>query len=684
MAPRTMGDKILKRRYLWAAWIALVIVCVRAVFLMISPPGWLSPVELRMEVRIAETGKIKWKDDLFFQVFQDTGKGMNEEESRRIPVLDTGEYEWVKIVLPSRKWENIRLDGPMLPGLFSIRTVELLSDEETLRWRGAELREVLVPSVQIAEVGEGQGGGMIYRSSGGDPQFVFDVTFPDPQVWGFSSFVRLILPLSFTFFSLLLLFWGVLFLLEVWREMRKPEGILCGMRGPVLAVGIVLLFVVYGSLGHQAERRPVPQHMAGHNLYYHLTEAFLHGRVHLLEEPVRPLLEMENSFDPLGNQRLRLHDASFYEGKYFVYFGAAPVLSLYIPWQILTGTDLPDRWADAFLLSGSFLVLFFLFLRGRDCVEERQKFLSLILGFLMIGLTAGFLFLLARSVVYEVALSSALFWTAVAVFLAFEGLRRGSPARLFVFAGLALGLAMASRHSFVVASGVVVFLVFAGLLFSEEEKMDRFQKFLAICIPAGFVGVLLLLHNYERFDDPLEFGHNYQIGVVDPQEADFLDPANAPYNLVINLFQPPSFTPNFPWVSLRDQEILDWTEPSESHIRVECGIGLFVANPYLILFPFLLPAGIRNIRGFRPIWLVGVIVGIAAVNFWIIAFFSYSAPRYALDYVPWMVFLFAFLLSLPGGLAGGGRMRKALYLLLFVFLGWSIYLHFGLALGRIL
>jgi hypothetical protein len=198
------------------------------------------------------------------------------------------------------------------------------------------------------------------------------------------------------------------------------------------------------------------------------------------------------------------------------------------------------------------------------------------------------------------------------------------------------------------------------------------------------IGVLLLVHNYVRFGDPLEFGHNFQIGVVDPNQVDFLETGNFAYNLVINLFQTPAFYSPFPWIHLRGQELLEWVAQPASHIRVEGGVGLFVANPYLLLLPFLCPVAFFRSSDRRSLWLLAVVAGVALIGFLVISLFSYSAPRYSLDYVPWMALLFTLCWSARSGEVPVGWGRRILGWLLIPALAWSIYLHFGLALQRIL
>src|ERR1035438_2785461 len=67
--------------------------------------------------------------------------------------------------------------------------------------------------------------------------------------------------------------------------------------------------------------------------------------------------------DPTANGRFRLHDASLYHGKYYLYFGPTPALVLFLPYKVLTGSHLPSSVAVALFCTGGFAcscALFFL------------------------------------------------------------------------------------------------------------------------------------------------------------------------------------------------------------------------------------------------------------------------------------------------------------------------------------
>jgi len=217
-----------------------------------------------------------------------------------------------------------------------------------------------------------------------------------------------------------------------------------------------------------------------------------------------------------------------------------------------------------------------------------------------------------------------------------------------------------------------------------------FKSLLVRCVALGgpvvAVGLILLLHNQLRFDDPAEFGHNHQIGLVDPNVVEFLDPANIPYNGMLNLFQPPAFTEGFPFVRYSD-EFLEWVSPAPAHYGLENALGLLVANPFLLLLPvvFILARGKQG-RGpptdvSLAAWVL-LLSGFFVIQFGVIASFSFTVSRYSLDYLPWLLLLFVILWSAVASRQDG--VSKGIGWFSVPLIGWSLFVNLGLALERIL
>src|SRR5471030_2947323 len=106
--------------------------------------------------------------------------------------------------------------------------------------------------------------------------------------------------------------------------------------------------------------------------YALLTDAFLAGQTSLLVQPSAQLLALPDPHDPVANAPFRLHDASLYHEKYYLYFGPTPALVLFLPYKLLTGSHFPTRLAVALFCAAGFAcscALFFLLAKREkwDC-----------------------------------------------------------------------------------------------------------------------------------------------------------------------------------------------------------------------------------------------------------------------------------------------------------------------------
>lgn len=109
----------------------------------------------------------------------------------------------------------------------------------------------------------------------------------------------------------------------------------------------------------------IPEHR---NQYEVLTESILSGHIYLDYGDIDPrLLEMENPYDFVARTELGISyhwDHAFYNGHYYMYFGVVPVFLVFLPYRVLTGSNLTTYHATqiftAFFICGMFAVFYML------------------------------------------------------------------------------------------------------------------------------------------------------------------------------------------------------------------------------------------------------------------------------------------------------------------------------------
>jgi len=147
----------------------------------------------------------------------------------------------------------------------------------------------------------------------------------------------------------------------------------------------------------------------GGNQYHALTRALSEGHFSLDYSVPDELLQLENPYDMNTWDGIDVYwDNAFYNGKYYCYFGITPVLLLYLPCYLLTGTMLQNHTASLiFLISmitGSFYLVrqilkrwgdgkvpFFVWplLSGLLCFSENFFLLTALGVFALISLCCG-------------------------------------------------------------------------------------------------------------------------------------------------------------------------------------------------------------------------------------------------------------------------------------------------------
>ena len=168
------------------------------------------------------------------------------------------------------------------------------------------------------------------------------------------------------------------------------------------------------------------------------------------------MLALPDPYDPNQNAPYGMRETSLYDGKYYLYFGPAPALSLHLPLRLLMGTPIRDAYAVMIFGAGSFLVSVLILLRFRTVLKVFDYY-PLVLAVIAVGLNNYFGHFLRRPEVFEVALSSAFFWLLVAVYFLVTYFAQGARReRYLAFAGLALGLAIGSRYSYALCTPMLL------------------------------------------------------------------------------------------------------------------------------------------------------------------------------------------------------------------------------------
>jgi len=338
----------------------------------------------------------------------------------------------------------------------------------------------------------------------------------------------------------------------------------------ILTAGIMLAFISFLFMlmlltAPFSLKRPFIKNFANElNNQYNaeIVDAILEGHVYLNIEPSQEFMALKNPYDLAERNAARVNspwDHAYYNGKFYSYFGIVQVLVLSLPVKLITGRYISTRVA-VFIFSA--LASVFLMLIWRRLVFRYMKNMPLgmyALGLLTVSMCSMLSFLTVHPKFYEVAISSALFFTTLGLWLIL-GSFAGKRARYIEIAAgsLCMALAVGCRANYMFFLSLI-----PVVLFDELKKLWNDKKlFLGLCafilIPITLVACGLMWYNYIRFGSVFEFGSKYMITVTNLKAYHHMSPIANLTKVLIGFFcfLVPSFDikASFPFVYLRNIE----------------------------------------------------------------------------------------------------------------------------------
>lgn len=389
---------------------------------------------------------------------------------------------------------------------------------------------------------------------------------------------------------------------------------------------------------------PLTHGLASDDLYNRLADGFLAGRTSFAEEAPPELAKLADPYDPAQNAPFKkYHDVTYYQGRYYLYFGPTPALVLLAPWKLLTGSSLPQNLAVALFAWGAAAL-------SVGLVQEiRRRYFPATGLWLMVGialaLVSGSLLpmLLRRPLYYELAIASACFFGVAALWLLLRALADNGRRLLWLAgAGLCLGLAVGARPNYLFGSAAVMALCLLDWWRREAPARPEARAGLllrpaaALILPFAACILGLLAYNYARFGRITEFGTSYMLAGSNQTGLAQTSLWNIPVNLYYYVWAPPQFSAYFPFVQVIHFPPFN---PPADYSGQENTYGMAFALPVMWALVFVWVALRKGApTGPWQPW-ARVAAGLALGNAGFLLLLMGAANRYMIDFVPALLVL---------------------------------------------
>lgn len=318
--------------------------------------------------------------------------------------------------------------------------------------------------------------------------------------------------------------------------------------------------------------------------YLQQFDAFVKGQLHLDVEPSAELLQLSNPYSPDARNGINyMYDRAFFDGKYYSYFGIAPILAVYYPFYLLTGFLPMDSMVMGIfsLVTALFLpwaVIEFAKLRNSG---TRPWFAAVC----AVGayFSSGVLFIQrGRAPFYYIASIAGMAFVSAFVFFLLKAYNQKKMAAriiLLFLSGLSFGLAFHSRINSVVPAAVLtaVFVIIYFIISIRKKRVAPFVgEMIVLALPVAAAVGFSLYYNYIRFGDFLQFGTDYQLTLMNTSL--YKAGANGFFASLYHYFiQPFVVTDKFPYINLAYLHFADYGK----NVYTDSGFGL-------LAFPFML------------------------------------------------------------------------------------------------
>lgn len=284
------------------------------------------------------------------------------------------------------------------------------------------------------------------------------------------------------------------------------------------------------------------------------TDAYLSGQLHLKIAPPAAMLALENPWST-ANAPYYIRDLALYDGRYFVYSGIAPILTVMAPIRVVTGWFATEVFASIVLaLVGCLATLAFLSeLRAQSAWAGPRLIGALTVLMTMVG--NGALCWLAETGNTQLAAISGWAYQALMLWAGMRAVRSAHPTRWLAAASVAFGLSVASRPSLLFAGAALIPFGWAVWRNAAAPKPTTAVA-AAVLGPAAIIGAGLAWLNAVRFGSPWDFGIRFTLTHWgDTRDFVFFDASFVLPNLRAYLFSAPTVTRAWPFVEV------GWREP---------------------------------------------------------------------------------------------------------------------------
>lgn len=365
----------------------------------------------------------------------------------------------------------------------------------------------------------------------------------------------------------------------------------------IVAASVCLILVVsFGYITSQSPHISFLKNYPNHNIssadqYEQLFDAFHKGQLNLdIDYDISNFQDLDNVYDRSERNEYNLHgsfwDRAYYDGKFYSYFGVAPVFTVYFPVYMLTGCVPTAEFASLLLCIYSviFISLLYKIILNKMC--DGAPLILVIMGQATLLFVSGIFAVMAENMFYYMALLSGIGWVAAFLYFLLSAYYTDTFKKrviLLIFTGISVVGIVASRPTLLVYALLAIIPAVSVFGNKKENKYNKLMYAISIASPVFMGAVLIMAYNYSRFGNPLEFGFNYQL-TVSIAKANTITLSMVPATIYHYFLQQPKLKTSFPFIEIKTYALGSYSR--FSYLGRTLGVLSYPIVNGIFLYPF--------------------------------------------------------------------------------------------------
>lgn len=375
----------------------------------------------------------------------------------------------------------------------------------------------------------------------------------------------------------------------------------------VITAVIMGLFILAGMLARSnpvCVNSPWPHHRQ----YQELARSLKQGSVVIGEDPDPALLAKENPYDTsalLAEEIPFKMDYALYDRHYYAYFGIMPEVLFYLPYYLLTGSDLQNYMVVFALFCGVIVGVFGALWEVIHRYAKKVPFAVYLMLSVSVSLMPHYIAMIARPDIYNVPVMAGNAFIWLGAFCWMRGINyadmQGEQENVssdvktsdlqkgcVLWYGLGaffIACIMGCRPQMILY-GIALFgiLLLPRIWKCRQEWKVHTKKIITFLVPFAVVGALVFWYNLARFGSGFDFGATYSLTSNDMNNRGF-NFSRIIRGLYSFLFQPSVINATFPFLESCE---LESNYMGKNIVEFSYG-GIFMICPMLLslLYPML-------------------------------------------------------------------------------------------------